>query len=280
MENAKAKSERGSKLAAARAISAEERDNASSDHRAAQAEYANQLLLARAGLASIRMKQTALAVARQQLKDTQVRVLTPTLSVPGAADGVTYLVTHRDVAEGTLVRPGTEVCKLVINQTLKLRVPVPERHSTEVRTGQKVEVKTAAFRRPFAGTVTRINPAVEPTTRTFEVEVQVPNPSGELKPGSFAKAAILTRLDAEAATVPLTALVNFAGINKVFLAENGRAREVQVKLGVQTTEWVEVTRPALPRGANVITSGQTVLAADTPVAVRAPAREASSPASR
>jgi RND family efflux transporter MFP subunit len=277
MENARSKSERTNRLAASRNISAEERDNATSDYRAAQAENANQVLLARAGLATIRMKQTALAVAQQQLKDTQVRVPTPTLPVPDSADGVVYAVTHRTVAEGTLVRPGTEICKLVLDQTLKLRVPVPERYSTEVRVGQKGEVITAAFPHPFAGTVTRVNPAVEPTTRTFEVEVQVPNPKGELKAGSFAKAAILTRLDAEAATVPLSALVNFAGINKVFLNEDGRAKEVQVTAGVQTTDWVEITRPALPRGAQVITSGQTVLAAESPVVVRGAADKASSP---
>jgi RND family efflux transporter MFP subunit len=189
--------------------------------------------------------------------------------VPGS-DQVAYVVTQRTVAEGTLVRPGTELFKLVINRTLKLRVPVPERHGNEVRQGQKVEVKTAAFAATFAGTVTRINPAVEPTTRTFEVEVQIPNPNGDLKPGGFAKAAILTRLDTEAATVPLSALVSFAGINKVFLAENGKAREVQVALGVQTTEWVEITKPALPRGALVITSGQTALAGDSAITVRAP----------
>ena len=94
---------------------------------------------------------------------------------------VAYAITQRSVAEGTFVRPGTEVCKLVIDQTLKLRVPVPERYSTEVQLGQQVEVNTAAFPRPFTGTVTRINPAVDPTTRTFEVEIQVPNADGELE---------------------------------------------------------------------------------------------------
>jgi RND family efflux transporter MFP subunit len=271
LDNARARYERVRKLSATRAISEEESDNAASDFRAAQAEYANQILLARSGLATARMKQTALAVARQQLDDTRVRVPTPTRPVPGAADGVTYAVTHRAVAEGTLVQPGAEVGRLAITQTLKLRVPVPERHSTAIRLSQPAEVHTAAFPRPFAGTVTRISPAVEPTTRTFEVEVQVPNPGGALKPGSFAKAAILTRADAEAATVPLSALVNFAGITKVFLAENGRAREVQVTPGVQTTEWVEIASPALPRGAQVVTSGQTALADQTTVAVRAAA---------
>jgi RND family efflux transporter MFP subunit len=276
MENAQSRYERGRGLAAKQALAAEELGNVICDYRAAEAEHANQVLLAKAGLATIQLKQAALAVAQQQLKDTQVRVPTPTLPVPGAATGLTYAVTQRTVAEGTQVRSGTEVCKLVIDQTLKLRVPVPERYSTEVRLGQKAAVSTAAFSRPFAGTVTRVNPAVEPTTRTFEVEIQVLNSSGELKPGSFAKAAILTRLDSDVATVPLTALVNFAGINKVFLAENGRAKVVQVTLGVQTTEWVEITGPALPRGAQVITTGHSVLAGETPVSLRAATNKTSS----
>ena len=62
---------------------------------------------------------------------------TPTRPVPGAAGGVAYAVTLRSVGEGTLVQPGTEICKLVINQTLKRREPVPERYGAEVQLGQK-----------------------------------------------------------------------------------------------------------------------------------------------
>jgi RND family efflux transporter MFP subunit len=219
------------------------------------------------------MKQTALAVARQQLADTRVCAPTPTLPVPGKGDDA-YVITQRAIAEGTLVRPGTELFKLVINRTLKLRVPVPERFSPEVRLGQKVEVSTAAFGRPVGGMVARISPAVDPATRTFPVEIQVPNDNGDLKPGSFAKAAIKTRLDTQAVAVPLSALVQFAGITKVFLAQDGRAREVQVTLGVQTPQWVEISSPVLPRGALVVTSGQTVLASGTAVSVRAAGKAA------
>lgn len=278
MENAQSRLERARRLSATRSITAEELDTATSDSRAAKAEYDNQLLVARAGLATIQMKQAALAVARQQLEDTQVRAPTPSVPVPDVSGGFAYAVAGRAVSEGSLVRPGSEICKLVINRTLKLRVPVPERYNAEVRLGQKAEVQTAALPRALTGTVRRINPTVDPTTRTFEVEIQIPNPGGEMRPGSFAKAAIRTRLDAEAVTVPLTALVNFAGINKVFVAENGRAKEVQVALGAQTTEWAEIAKPALPRGTRVITSGQTVLANGTPIAVRGAApREGRTP---
>jgi RND family efflux transporter MFP subunit len=269
LQNLKNKLVRVEKMWQARATSGEDWENARAEHGMAEAEYANQLLIAQAGFATVQLKQAAFAVARQQLKDAQVRVPQPTRPVPGATDGVSYAVTQRAVAEGSLVRPGAEVCRLVINQTLKLRIPVPERYSTEVQPGQTAEVQTAASAQSFAGTVSRVNPAVDPATRTFEVEVQVPNPDGILKPGGFAKAAIHHRVDAEAATVPLSALVSFAGITKVFLLEDGKAREVQVTPGVQTTEWVEIARPALPRGGRVVTSGQTALAAGTPVAVRA-----------
>jgi len=100
------------------------------------------------------------------------------------------------------------------------------------------------------------------------VEIEVPNPDAELKSGSFAKANIQTRIDAAAVTVPLKAVVTFAGITKLFVVENGKAKEVQVTLGVQSTDWVEVRTPALPAGARVVTSGQTALADGTPIEVR------------
>ena len=271
MENALAKLERQRRLLTSRAVSTEEFDNGTSDYRTAQAEFSNQQMMARSGLATIQMKQTMLAVARQQLKDTEVHAPTPSQPVPGAEKDVTYGVTLRSVSEGTYVKGGNEVYRLVLDQTLKLRVPVPERHGAEVKVGQKAAVTSAAFAQPFAGMLTRVNPSVDPVTRTFEVEIQVPNPEGKLKPGGFAKAAIFTRLEPESITVPLSALATFGGVTKVFLAENGRARAIPVTLGVQTTEWAEITTPALPRHAEIITSGQTVLASNTPVAIREPA---------
>jgi RND family efflux transporter MFP subunit len=270
MDNAKSRFDRVKNLAAAKASSVEDYENAANDSRVSQAEFANQLLVAETGLALIKMKHAALAIARQQFQDCKVFAPTPRLSVPGGKTAQ-YAVTQRAVAEGTFVRTGMELCKLVINSTLKLRVLVPERFSAEVKTGQKAAVYTAVSPSPYDGVVARISPAVDPSTRTFLVEILVPNPNGELKSGSFAKASILTRTDSAAITVPLTSLVQFAGITKLFLVENGRAKEIQVSTGMQTTVWVEITTPHLPAGASVVTSGHAILASDTPVAIRSSA---------
>src|SRR5262249_39467491 len=160
MENARI---RMARLQAARqATSPEDLQEKTTDHRVAQAEYDNQILIAKAGLATIEVKLEAMAIARQQLMDTQIRAPIPTQPIPGATGSATYTITSRAVAEGTFSRSGTEVFKLVIDRPLKLRALVPERHAAEIKLDQKAEVYTEAYSRPFAGTVTRINPAVDP----------------------------------------------------------------------------------------------------------------------
>jgi RND family efflux transporter MFP subunit len=252
------------------AMSRDELSNLTSDSRSLQAEHDNQILLAKSGLATIQMKQEALSIVRQQLKDTQIAAPQPSM-VPLAGHEATYAVTSRTAAEGSFLRAGTEVFKLVMDRTLKLKAPVPDRYVSEVQLGQKAKITTAAYDCTFEGTVTRINPAVDPATRTFEVEILLPNANGALKSGSFAKAAIETRFDPAVPTVPLEAIVRFAGITKIFVVEKGRVREFQVSTGNASDQWVEIDGARLPTSAQVVTSGQTVLADGAAVYVRAPA---------
>jgi RND family efflux transporter MFP subunit len=267
-ENAKKRLERSLSLAERKANTEEDVTEKRSEFQVAQAEYDNQILIAQTAIASIHVKQEALAIARQQLQDTLVRVPEPSQPIPGFSEGATYAVSGRLVAEGSYVMVGEALEKLVIERPLKFRGQVPERKSGEVRLGQKAGVVTAAYPEPFPGQLTRINPAIDPKTRTFEVEILVPNKHGELKPGGFAKAGILTAVDERAATVPLEALVQFAGVTKIFLVSDGKAQEMQVTLGVQSTDWVEIASPKLPDGSQVVTSGQTAIADGTLVTVR------------
>lgn len=72
-------------------------------------------------LATIQLKLVGLDVAREQLANTVVLVPTPTITLPGG-DDVTYVIAQRSISEGTLVRPGSELFRTVINQILKLRL--------------------------------------------------------------------------------------------------------------------------------------------------------------
>ncbi|WP_437206253.1 efflux RND transporter periplasmic adaptor subunit [Planctomicrobium sp. SH664] len=268
VEQAKIKMDRMLRLGSQKAVSDDDVENAVNEFRTAEANRANQLLIAESGLAMVESRQSALAIAEQKLSDTVIRTPTPHVAVLPGDKPVTYLLTERSVAEGSFLRVGDRICKVAIDSTLKLRVPIPERYTNDVRVGQSVDVHVAAFPAPFPGTVTLIHPSVDPATRTFQVEIQVENPDSRLKAGSFAKAIIEIRRDDNAPTVPLAALVRYAGVIKIFLVEKGRAREVLVTPGVQTTDWAEIAQPRLPSGAVVVTSGQFALANETPISVR------------
>jgi RND family efflux transporter MFP subunit len=282
-KNAAARRERLSQLG--NISSVEERDQLNTDYEVARANHRSAVLDAEATLASARQRQAMLETAEQKLRDT--RVVVPRPSDRLAPDGkplenAEYVVASRSVSEGEIVQtmpiPGlnSTLFKLVIDRPLKLQAAVPERHRGEIKVGMTAELTVEAYPgETFAGTVARVSPMVDRSSRTFQVEIHVPNIDRRLCPGSFAKVAILTRIDEKARTVPEEALVSFAGVTKVFVVKDGVAREVPVKAGVamdvpgtgRPRTWVEI-EGELPLGTLIVTTGQTQLADGTPVRVR------------
>jgi RND family efflux transporter MFP subunit len=173
----------------------------------------------------------------------------------------------------------TVLFRLVVDRPLKLQVTVPERYRSEVKLGQEAALEVEAHPgQRFPGKVARINPTIDRASRTFQVEILVPNEDRKLSPGSFAKASIFTKVDPKARTVPEEALVTFAGITKVFVIENDHSREVHVKPGARLPvagpsrqrTWIEVEGD-LPEGAMVATSGHSQLSNGKAVRLRTPA---------
>jgi len=231
---------------------------------------------ARVTLANARRLKAALDDAEERLHETELRapprpewaawsaVLGP------AANPVRYSVAGRMVSKGEMIRqmPVTNAFRLVLDHVLKLRVTVPEKFKPEVHIGQAVTVRVEAYpNRTFIGTVSRVNPTVDTVNRTFMVEIEVPNYDRALSAGGFAQAEILTRTDAGILAVPPDAVVSFAGVTKVFVADGDHARAVEVEIGTREKEWVEI-RGAIPREAKVITSGQSQLVEGSGIRVR------------
>lgn len=275
---AKSRLDRMLPLESTKSISMDDLEQAKSDVRVLESDWKNQLLMAQSAAATARLRAADLAIAKQRLIDCQIRVPNPTLS-DRTGDHI-YTVSERLVSEGTLLRPGTELFRLVLGSTLKLRLSVPEIHTSKIEVGQTVMVSTSSHDAPRPGHVAKISPSVDRATRTFIVEVQMPNEDRRCKPGSFAKAKILVGAAETAQTIPVAGLYSLAGVNKLFLFEEGVAREYPVQLGEQTKDWVEIVSPRLPEGSRVITSGQRMLSDRVPVVERstpAGASEASIP---
>jgi RND family efflux transporter MFP subunit len=246
--------------------------NAENDERAAEAALANAVLTARSNLANARAARVALDIARQARKDMEIRAPVPSNPPqPTSSEPLSYAVSKKSVSQGQMIRPGFDaVMELVIEQPLRLWANVPERYTADVRKGQPVRLTAAAHPgQVFEGEVARINPAVDATSRTFQVEVHVPNRRKMLRPGGFAKASIITDSRSEALVVPVEAVVRFAGVTKVFVVDGEKVRAVSVETGLEGSGWTEVVGD-LPPNARVVTTGQTQLAEGTRVVVRDP----------
>ncbi|HSF06011.1 MAG TPA: hypothetical protein VLG10_09510, partial [Methylomirabilota bacterium] len=113
------------------------------------------------------------------------------------------------------------------------------------------------------GRVVRLSPSIQELNRTLAVEAEVPNPTGVLRPGSFARAEVVIAADQRAVFVPTSAIVVFAGIEKVLTVRGGRAEERRIVTGRREKDRVEVVE-GLKAGEGVIvqpgnlTGGQSV----------------------
>ena len=256
----------------------------------ARLDRKQRLLEAEQALAAVRHREAVLETARKRLGDT--RVVAPAIEVrtfrrPGEAKADelgsiahTYIVAARHVTEGEVIRsmPAVILFRLVVEDVLKLKAAVPERHAATIAVGQEVDLAVESLPGvPVSGHVVRVHPTIDTASRTFDVEVQVPNGDHRLKPGAFAKASILLDRRADAVTVPEEALVRFAGVTKLFVCVDGHAVAVPVEPGVRldvtddagvVRRWIEI--PAgVTAGVGVITSGLALLTDGTPVRVRA-----------
>lgn len=262
VDNASKRFDRQRALVAKSVATQETFEQAEMEYKVADANLRQNKLDAQATIAAVRFRLATLEVARQRLAETKVVAPKFTAGPEFGKQPVDYVVAQRLVSVGEMVRafPSTPVFELVLDRLLKLRARVPERYLSQVKVGQSVEVRVDAWKdEVFPATVVRISPTIDPQNRTFELEAIVPNKELRLKPGGFAKAEIVVAESATAVTVPLQALVRFAGVNKVFRIEDGVAKEVLVDLGGRGAGWIEVTN-GLAEADVVATSGQGQLA--------------------
>ena len=152
---------------------------------------------------------------------------------------------------------------LVRIHPLRLRVSVPEREVSGVRAGQVVRLTIDGDQTVHSGRVVRLAPIVQELNRTLAVEAEVPNERGLLRAGAFARAEIVTEAAQPVVTVPASALLVFAGVEKVIVVREGRTAEVRVQTGRRLGEEIEIL-DGLKRGQSVVdkpgnlTGGQPV----------------------
>jgi RND family efflux transporter MFP subunit len=205
-------------------------DQAQARLQAMQAGYDATLNQTRNLIQEVERNKAQLDLQRKKLRDTTVKA-------PFAA-----YVKDRQVTAGQFVRLNTPLFTLVKIDPIRLRIEVPERMAPWVKVGQSAEVSVEAFQdRKFDAKVWRIAPTVDQTKRTFVVEALIQNPKNELKPGSYARARLLTDKSENIKTVPLRAVSYVLGTNKAFVVKgDGTVDAREVKVGDRFPGEIEI----------------------------------------
>ncbi|HLF56610.1 MAG TPA: efflux RND transporter periplasmic adaptor subunit [Thermoanaerobaculia bacterium] len=186
--------------------------------------------------------EARLATARLQLEKSRVRA-------PWAGR-----VAARRVEAGDFVAPGTPLFELVDASRLKVRAPARSADVPYLAVGREVEVTVDAFPGElFRARIERLGAELDVSSRTLEVEAEIANPEGRLRPGMLARLELSRQKLEGALVVPQSAVIDLEGSKAVYVIEDGRAERRQVTLGPAFGE--EVVVEGLAAGDKVIVEG-------------------------
>ena len=141
---------------------------------------------------------------------------------------------------------------------VKAYVNLSEQYYLTVKPGTKVQLKSSIYPdRVFEGTVSIVYPSIDPASRTFTVEVKIPNSDEALRPGMYGTINFFIG-NTETVVAPAIAVLKLQGSNDryVFLNKDGKAKRVTVKLGRRFEDQVELISNDIREGDELIVVGQ------------------------
>ena len=210
--------------------------------------------------------RAAVNTARTNVNQARAAVVTAQTLVEQAQKAVTDTAVYAPISGYVLERnsdlgeyitpntPNSKVATIVRTAVLRLRIDVPEQSIGKVAVGQGISAQVSAYPdRNFAGTIVRILPGLNATSRTLTVEAEVENSGGLLKPGQFATVRITQSKPEPAVMIPTSAVRTEGDINKVYVVKDGVANERLVQLGFLENDMIEV-KQGIQEGETVAAS--------------------------
>jgi RND family efflux transporter MFP subunit len=257
-DRARSSLKRGQALAASKSIAVEELQDREALLGVAEARYLTAVNAVHEQIALIGVRRAALAQAKQTLQDAEIRA------------PFRGIVQERHVAPGAYLQVGQPVVTLVRIASLRFHGGVPEREALQLQMNQEVRIEVEGYPEAIEAEVSRISPAMNPANRSLSVEVDVPNPKLRFRAGLFAEAEIVVDPQAQTLAVPAAALSEFAGVEKVWVVEGGKAAQRVVQTGRRTEAWIEILK-GLEAGEVAVRDARTARPGPVTITQRDPA---------
>src|SRR5580704_17347010 len=168
------------------------------------------------------------------------------------------IVTARNTDIGRLISAGQnttpqELFHLAAIEEIRVYVAVPEAYSPSIKDGDKATLTLDEYPgRSFEGTIARNSNAIDQSTRTLNVEVDVDNPKGELLPGAYVFVHFKVPEHAAGLMIPSNTLLFRSEGLRVGVVRDGRVQLIPVKIGRDAGATVEIASGLTPNDAVIL----------------------------
>lgn len=190
-------------------------------------------------------------LAEKQLRDTRMEA------------PFTGRIEDRLIRVGELVNPGQPVLRLVNSDRVRVIAGIPERYSGDIYEGDEVEIVFSSLGDSSrTGYITYAGSVIDPDTRTFEIEIELENNDGRIKPDMIADLSVLRSVVENAIVIPRTAIIRDETGVYVFRSSNNGgvkvAELVPVTSGMASGSLIQILS-GLQVGDEVVVSGMRTL---------------------
>ena len=193
----------------------------------------------------------------------QYSVLVSFEKVYAPFDGV---ITARNTDIGDLINSGsaggvkTDLFHIAQPKTLRVYVNVPEEYSQGIKTGMIADLRLAEFPgRKFQGKLVRTADAINATTRTLLIEIEVANPAGTLLTGSYAEVHLAVPTPASTFLLPVNTLLFRSEGLRVGIVKNGKVALTAVTPGHDFGNEIEIVSGLKPHDQVIVNPPDSIV---------------------
>lgn len=173
----------------------------------------------------------------------------------------------RNISPGTYVTPTTLIANLVSSNQLKITFSIPEKYASQITKGSEINFTVPNVADKFKAKIYALEPGIELSTRTMKIRALTDNSNGKLLPGTFANIELSLGTIKDAIIIPTEVVVPVQEGKVVYIAQNGKAKEVKIEALARTDKNIVITSGLNP-GDSLITTGVMSLKNDADIKVK------------
>lgn len=203
---------------------------------------------------AISQEEFDMATADYRSMKAQTQVIQAQLAKTSIIAPFTGKIGLRTISPGTYITPTTEIASLVNSNVVKIVFSIPEKYANDLKLNTEITCSVPNNTESFTAKIYAIEPSIETNTRTLKIKAQAANSNGKLLPGTFARVSLPIKNISNAIRIPSESIVAVQEGKKVFIANQGKAKEVQIETLTRTDKDVIVTS-GLKAGDTLLTTG-------------------------